>query len=120
MARLTRKPTSVDQTAADFVDDFFDLQAMLTDLVGNFSSTSVSNAPCDDTVDGLVHVDINRDGTVDLLDATSLFVAQTMKGFGASSILTQLYASRDRSHVDIDHIVGEVSSAVAQVRGDAH
>jgi hypothetical protein len=117
MPRLTLQPTSADQTATDFADDFFDLQAILTDLMDSQSSTSVSNAPCNDTVDGLVHVDINHDGSVDLLDATSLFVAQTMKGFGASSMLTHLYAKRHRSHVNIDNIVGEVSSAVAQVRG---
>jgi hypothetical protein len=62
-----------------------------------------------------VYIDINRDGTIDLRDAVSLFVAQTMMGFGASEALTQLYASHNQSDVNIDRIVGEVSSAVAQV-----
>ena len=62
---------------------------------------------------GWVSVDINHDGSVDTLDAITLFVAQTMQNFGATSVLAALYAraewTGDRS---IEQIIAEVSTAV--------
>jgi hypothetical protein len=126
---VTTQREKLDTTGADLATTTADLATCQTALqiqgvalalqthADHASLSANAGPPCDDTADGLVHVDINRDGTVDLLDATSLFVAQTMKGFGASAVLTRLYAAQHKSDVDVDRIMEEMSSAMAQVRG---
>jgi hypothetical protein len=60
-----------------------------------------------------VHIDINHDGRVDTLDAFTLFVAQTMQGFGAASALTGIYENAAwTGNRTIDQSIAEVSTAV--------
>jgi hypothetical protein len=95
-----------------------DLASCNTSLVTTSSGLAACTRELDSvdaatTTSGLVHIDINHDGSVDTLDAMTLFVAQTMQNFGAVRVLTRTYQnlawSGDRS---IEQIIAEVSIAV--------
>jgi hypothetical protein len=99
---------TTDLTIGACQDNLQDAQAGLQELTGKLDSVDAAT-----TTSGLVHIDINHDGSVDVLDAMTLFVAQTMQDFGAAKVITHAYDqvawSGDRS---IDQIIAEVSTAM--------